>query len=66
MTSTARKLATLADLLTLPDDARVELIDGQLVPKAEASPKHGKAAGALRTFVGGPFDEGDGYGGPGG
>jgi Uma2 family endonuclease len=66
MSAPARKLATLADLLALPDEARFELVDGQLVPKAEANARHSKAAGALRGFIGGPFDEGDGHGGPGG
>jgi Uma2 family endonuclease len=66
VTTRALKLATVADLLALADDVRAELIDGEIVPKAEASAKHAKAAGALRRFVGGPFDDDDGYGGPGG
>lgn len=63
---TALKLATLQDLLALGDDARVELVDGQLVPKAEANARHGKAQRAIGSAVGRPFDDDDGHGGPGG
>lgn len=61
----ALKLATLADLRALDAEARVELVDGQLVPKAEATARHGKAQRTVATAVGSPFDEGD-NGGPGG
>lgn len=64
--SGALKHAQLPDLLALDPDARVELVGGQLVPKAEANARHGKAQGTIRRFIGGPFDDDDGYGGPGG
>ena len=58
---------TLADWLAQPDDARLELIDGQLVEKAAPTFDHGAAqtltagaiAGAYHRRTGGP-------GGPGG
>lgn len=65
MNTPALKLATLDDLLALDAEARVELIDGQLVPKAEANARHGKAQRTVATAIGGPFDDGD-NGGPGG
>ena len=66
MPGPALKLATIADLLSLPDDLRAELIEGQIVPKPEAGARHGRAQGAVARFVGGPFDTDDGHGGPGG
>lgn len=61
------KTKTLADWLALPDDARMELIDGELVEKAAPTIEHGVAqtltsgalAGAFHRRPGGP-------GGPGG
>jgi Uma2 family endonuclease len=58
---------TIADWLALPDDARFELIDGELVEKAAPTFEHGtaqtltagKIAGAFHRRAGGP-------GGPGG
>lgn len=61
----ALKLSTVQDLLALDSDARVELVDGQLVPKPEANARHGKAQSTLARDVGGPFEDGFG-GGPGG
>ncbi len=58
--------ATYDDLRAVPEGVRAEIIDGRIV-KAEAPlPMHSKAQGALRRFVGGPFDDDDGFGGPGG
>ena len=62
----ARKLATYDDLFALPEDAKGEVVYGTLHLQPAPSPRHSKVQGALRRFVGGPFDDDDGYGGPGG
>ncbi|MEM1031815.1 MAG: Uma2 family endonuclease [Myxococcota bacterium] len=66
MSDPAPKLATYADLVALSDDVRGEVIAGTLQSAPAPSPKHSKAQGAVRRFVGGPFDDDDGHGGPGG
>lgn len=66
MSDAATELATYEDLLALPDDVRGEILAGQLRTAPAPLPKHAKARGALRRFVGGPFDDDDGFGGPGG
>jgi hypothetical protein len=59
--------ATYADLGAFPESVRAEIIDGRIVTTAEgALPVHSKAQGSLRRFVGGPFDDDDGFDGPGG
>jgi Uma2 family endonuclease len=60
------KPATYADLLALPDDVRAEVIAGEVVTTPAALPRHSKVQGAIRGFVGIPFDDDDGKGGPGG
>lgn len=62
----ASKLATYADLLALPEDVRAEVIAGEIVTSPAALPRHSKVQGAIRGFVGQPFDDDDGRGGPGG
>jgi Uma2 family endonuclease len=62
----ASRLATYADLFNLPDDVHAEIIDGQIVTLPSPRPRHSKAQRALGRFVGGPFDDDDGFGGPGG
>ncbi len=62
----ARKLATYQDLLELPGDARAEIIRGEIVGLPAPRPRHSKSQGALRRFLGGPYDDDDGFGGPGG
>jgi len=62
----ARRLATYADLLALPDGERGEILGGELVVNPAPLPRHSRVAGALRRFVGGPYDDDDGFGGPGG
>jgi Uma2 family endonuclease len=61
---------TIADLLALPDDARMELIDGVLVPRdANPSPDHGYAQASLTSTLFSRFSRGGGGGGgdaPGG
>lgn len=66
MADAAARLATYADLLSLPDDVRAEILAGQIVTMPAPLPRHSKAQGALRRFIGGPFDDDHGHGGPGG
>jgi len=61
----ARKRATFEDLAAL-GDVRAELIDGAIVHLPPPLPEHGLAQRALGRFVGGPFHDDDGRGGPGG
>jgi Uma2 family endonuclease len=60
------KLATYDDLCALPDDVRAELVHGSIHVSPAPLPRHSKVQGALRRFLGGPFDDDDGRGGPGG
>lgn len=62
----AERLATYADLLSLDDDVRAEILGGQIVTSPAPLPRHSKSQGALRSFVGRPYDDDDGHGGPGG
>jgi Uma2 family endonuclease len=62
----AKKLATYEDLALLPDDRKVEIIHGALVTPPSPLPRHSSVQGKLRRFLGGPFDDDDGAGGPGG
>lgn len=66
MVSPAPRLATYEDLLGLPEDVRAEIIQGEIVTVPSPLPRHSKARGAARRFLGGPFDDDDGRGGPGG
>jgi len=59
-------LATYADLLRVDDNLRPQLIAGQIVTQPSPLPRHSKAQRSLGHFVGGPFDDDDGFGGPGG
>ncbi|HVW27025.1 MAG TPA: Uma2 family endonuclease [Polyangiaceae bacterium] len=57
---------TVEDWLALPDDARIELIDGEFVEKAAPTFGHGRAQ-ALTVGSIGPFNRRPGEpGGPGG
>jgi Uma2 family endonuclease len=62
----ARRLATYEDLIGLPEAVRAEIVGGELVTLPAPRPRHSKPQGALRRFIGGPFDDDDGFGGPGG
>jgi Uma2 family endonuclease len=66
MASPQRKLATYADLLALPVDTRAEILSGDVILSPAPLPRHSKAQGSARRFLGGPFDDDDGHGGPGG
>jgi Uma2 family endonuclease len=62
----ASRLATYGDLLALGEEARAEIVSGQIVTAPAPLPRHSNAQGSLRRFVGGPFHDDDGRGGPGG
>jgi Uma2 family endonuclease len=62
----ARRRATVEDLLALPDDARAELIAGAVVNLPPPLPEHARGQRTIARFIGGPFDDDDGRGGPGG
>jgi Uma2 family endonuclease len=66
MGDAATRRATYADLLKLSEDVRAEILAGQIETMPAPLPRHSKAQGSLRRFVGGPFDDDDGHGGPGG
>ena len=66
MSAAAERFATWEDLLAYPEDVRVELIGGSIVTAPAPLPRHSKPQGGLRRFIGGPFDDDDGHGGPGG
>ena len=66
MASPAPKLATYADLLALPRDARAEVLAGEIVSAPAPLPRHSHVQGSARRFIGGPFHDDDGRGGPGG
>lgn len=60
------KPATYDDLLALPEDVRAEIIGGEIITTPSPLPRHSRAAAGLARQIGGPFDEDDGRGGPGG
>lgn len=66
MTSVAPKLATYADLMALPLDVRAELIAGEIVTAPAPLPRHSHVQRSAGRFIGGPFQDDDGRGGPGG
>lgn len=58
---------TLADWLAAPEDARLELIDGELIEKAAPTFEHGSAQTLTAGAIAGPFHRRPGGpGGPGG
>jgi Uma2 family endonuclease len=65
--SPAGKRATLADFLAIPASERFhELIDGELVRKAEPSGEHADGQGGIIASIRPPFQRGPGGRGPGG
>ncbi|HEY6880954.1 MAG TPA: Uma2 family endonuclease [Polyangiales bacterium] len=66
MSQPASKLATYADLRALPPDVRAEILSGQIITSPAPLPKHSHVQGAARSFIGRPFQDDDGRGGPGG
>jgi Uma2 family endonuclease len=61
-----KKLAIYADLASLPEGARGEILGGVLVTPPSPLPRHARAQRDLGRALGGPFDDDDGRGGPGG
>jgi Uma2 family endonuclease len=66
MLSPGSKLATYEDLLALPEGSRGEVLGGELVTAPAPLPQHSNVQGAARRFLGGPFHDDHGRGGPGG
>jgi Uma2 family endonuclease len=67
MVTPAKRPATYADLRRLPEDQPAEIIAGEIVALPPAPlPRHSNAQGATRRFIGGPFHDDHGHGGPGG
>lgn len=64
--SAALQLATYEDLLRLPADVRAEILGGEVSVLPAPRPRHANVQGAVRRFIGGPFHDDDGFGGPGG
>jgi Uma2 family endonuclease len=62
----ARRLLAWEDLLRIPEDVRAEVIGGTLTTPPSPLPRHARAQRALGSFLGRPFDDDDGRGGPGG
>lgn len=59
-------LATYDDLLALPEGTRGEVVAGELHLSPSPRPRHARTQRALGSFIGRPFDDDDGRGGPGG
>jgi Uma2 family endonuclease len=66
MSSAVPKLATYADLLALPSDLRAEILAGEVVTAPAPLPRHSHVQRSTGRFIGGPFQDDDGRGGPGG
>ena len=66
MSQPASRPPTYADLLASPDDVRAEILNGEIVALPAPRPRHSRPQRALGHFIGGPFDDDDGFGGPGG
>jgi Uma2 family endonuclease len=64
--SAAPKLLTYEALLALDEGVKAEVISGSLEVLRGPLPRHGRAQRVLGSFIGKPFDDDDGLGGPGG
>ena len=62
-TASSPKSATVADWLAQPEDARLELIDGELIPKAAPTVQHGRAQVAVSISLRGFARRSGGSGG---
>jgi Uma2 family endonuclease len=61
-----RRVLGVAAQVTRGERAFHEVLNGELREKAAPLPEHGLAQRALGRFIGGPFHDDDGQGGPGG
>lgn len=66
MSNIAPAKATYEDLLALPEGTYAELDDGVIVQFHSPLPRHNYVQRTLGRFVGGPFQDDDDLGGPGG
>jgi Uma2 family endonuclease len=67
MSSSPRRVATVEDLLAIPEEARFhELLGGEIIRKATPSGEHGNAQGGVVGTLRTPFQRPPGRGGPGG
>ena len=64
MPDPARKLATYADLLAIPEETRAEILAGEIVVQPSPTPSHQFTIGEMYVELSGPFQRG--RGGPGG
>src|SRR5262249_45228313 len=64
MAEPAKRAATYADLLAVPEPLVAEILFGELVTHPRPAPRHALAAIRLGAILSGPFDLG--IGGPGG
>jgi Uma2 family endonuclease len=64
MTLPAKRPATYADIVALPEHVVGEILNGDLVVSPRPAPRHSVASSALGATLGPPFQFGDG--GPGG
>lgn len=62
----APRAATYEDLLALPEDVRAEIVGGAVCMSPAPLPRHSKVQRTIGSLIGGPFDDDDGRGGPGG
>ncbi|MEM6787404.1 MAG: Uma2 family endonuclease [Myxococcota bacterium] len=62
----ASKRATYEDFAGLDESVRAEVLAGTITALPAPLPEHGRAQRALGRYIGGPFDDHDGRGGPGG
>lgn len=60
----ARRRATFDDLRSLPEDARAEVVSGEVIAAPAPLPRHGWVIRTVGSYVGRPFS--DDEGGPGG
>ncbi len=67
MSESARRRATLAEMLAIPEAMRFhELVGGELIEEATPSGEHGVAQAGVVSAVGPSFQRTRGRGGPGG
>ncbi len=64
MASPAKRRATYADLIDVPEHLVAEIVAGELVTSPRPGARHARSASRLGSFLDGSFDRG--VGGPGG